>query len=365
MTDLGARILDHIFERLKIDREWSQREESSFTWWGSPLAQKVWFDPAFDDDGMPIYRLHARTDLVGGYRPTKENLALLGLQARMATSSAYIRDPSAADRLQLATSLYVYEETEEWLRDLMAWICAIQATEAILTAPMLAELMGAKPAMTKHPSSGLREQTDDMLNIIEQVVSPAGQASSQWLGPELTQARDWLNGHPFCVLSTGDESGLSAEFPFGSMTSLLRVMTDQANPRMGNGCLMILTIPEGDSSRESPLWLDLNDQELASYVRAPLLGSWCLEERGTSFVSFFPNAMYQPGLLQNFLIYTINRAAWVARDVFSLEFDGSAAPAIARVMATAEDHEQSTGLSEQGAPRPGWRDRLRSLWKNG
>jgi hypothetical protein len=152
-----------------------------------------------------------------------------------------------------------------------------------------------------------------MLNVIEGVVAPMGREPSRWSGSELESFVEALQNPP-CVLATGDGTGLSAEYPYGSATSLLRVHADEKNPRMGNGCLILYTLPTREDETTAENALELNGREVTSFTRAPFLGSWCPAEQGLTFVSFFPNAFHRDGLLTNMLTGAVLRARWGCQD---------------------------------------------------
>ena len=103
--DAGPQVLKHVHEQMKIDREWSVKGRRQFVWWGHRLAQRVWADPPFEDEGMVITRLHARTDLIDDFRPDPRRLGALAAFMRLASLSGLVRDARHPDRLQLALSL--------------------------------------------------------------------------------------------------------------------------------------------------------------------------------------------------------------------------------------------------------------------
>ena len=151
--DLGLQIVDTIGHCLTLDAEWSVRDERGFTWWGKDLAQRVWSEPGFDDDGFEIFRLHAQTDLLAGFDPSHENLATLNAFAGLATTSGYLVDEETGT-VRLAASMYAHAETEDWARRTFQLVVAMQAAHAHLEASVLAELTGATVAGSVHPISG-------------------------------------------------------------------------------------------------------------------------------------------------------------------------------------------------------------------
>jgi CheY-like chemotaxis protein len=62
--DVGPRVLDFIFEQMRIDGEWSLRDDRKLTWWGHKFAQRIWAEPVWVDHDHDIVRVHAQTDVI-------------------------------------------------------------------------------------------------------------------------------------------------------------------------------------------------------------------------------------------------------------------------------------------------------------
>jgi hypothetical protein len=62
--DPGLRIVKHVYQRMRIDPQWSQWSERGFTWWGHHHAQRVWADHAVEDLGYRLFRVIAETDYI-------------------------------------------------------------------------------------------------------------------------------------------------------------------------------------------------------------------------------------------------------------------------------------------------------------
>jgi hypothetical protein len=329
MTDVGLDVVRFVYRLMQIDPEWSVWSDRGFTWWGHSLAQRVWAEPCVEDHGFTVARVHARTDLLDGLTWSDEQLQKLMSLSFVATLSGLVRDPADPARAQLACSVYIHAETVGWLREVMAWAVGIQAAEAHAIAEQAAALVGVQPAVSAHPQSGPRAVPDDMLNLLAATVVPAGEAASLYAGKDMAETLKRLDRPP-CVLATGDDKGVTAEFPFGGLTSLLRLKTEEANPRLGNGLLVLLEVPAGESGagnlEAARLALTLNERELASLTRCHFLGSWCPGDRVLAFVSFWPNAMHQPGLAWGLIPRAVvDRSFWVAKEVFGMDTDFEAA----------------------------------------
>lgn len=314
MSDPGARVVELIYENLQVDEQWSLREDRGFCWWGQNFAQRVWSEPGYDDDGIVIYRLHAQTDVVRGVDVTPSVLQGLNALNMLTVLSALIAVPEQGKVLYRA-SMWVHDQSVDWVVPIFQLAVAIQAAHANTQGELLASIIGGEPDRSAHPESGERPAMDDMLLINEQLVAPAGEASSRWAGPEMAEFTDRWAGR-FVVLASGDETGLTEEFPFLDSTSLLQVTTDQPHPSLGNGMLLRLSIPEHVSDSDGPAWANrMNLGELASLTRTNLLGSWTVVNNTPTFVAFYPNAAHvREGVLTNIVMNAGSRARWIAAD---------------------------------------------------
>jgi hypothetical protein len=326
MTDIGLDVVRFVYQMMQIDDEWAVWSDRGFTWWASSLTQHVWAEPCFEEEGFTVARVHVRTDLLDDFAGTDAQLLQLMELSYFATLSGLVRHPEQPSRIQLASSIYAHSDTADWLQRVLVWVAAIQNVEAHAVAANLAKSTGARLAVSKHPSSGARLVPDDMLNLVRGRVVPDGQQPALYAGEELLDTLAFFQSPP-CVLATGSENGLSAEFPFGDFTSLLQMKTRETNPWLGNGLLALLSVPRTESGKENVkaarLALDLNELEVSSLTRAHFLGSWCPGNQGLTFVSFLPNAMRLAGGLPKVLVGTamMSRAAWVATEVFRVGFD--------------------------------------------
>ncbi len=322
--DLGLEIADTIGHSLTLDEQWCVPDERGFTWWGHELAQSVWSEPGFDDDGFEIFRLHAQTDLLRDFDPTPENLANLNALAGFATTSGTLVDGEAGT-VRLAASMYAHGETEDWSRRVFQLVVAMQAAEAHASAGVLAEVLGATVAATPHPLSGARPGPDDMLDVLRDVVAPHGVPSSAWAGEEMERTLEVVRSSPYTVLATGDESGFSAELPFQSRTSLLTVSTRERNPQLGSGALLLLHLPMTiDEADGVAFATDLNRRELESLTRAHFLGSWHWRNDGLCFVTFLPSIVHLVrGSLLNLVMSAARRAQWVAETFYGDDWEAN------------------------------------------
>lgn len=316
-VDIGLAVVNAIAQMMSIDTEWSTREERGFIWWGKDHAQRVWSEPGYDDDGIEIFRLHARTPIVRDFEPSPANLEKLNALSLLVTTSGFVINADEGT-VELAASMYMHAETADWVERWFAQVVAMQAADAQLKASLLAQVTGSSPATSAHPISGQRTDFDDMLNVLEQVVVPRGEDPCPWEGDDMRTVVDIIRGGQQTVMANGDGDGLTAEFPFQSRTSLLTLTTEARSPQLGNGVLSLLRLPVSFSEEDGIRFAhELNRRELSSLTRSHFLGSWCWKDDTLHFVTFLPNALYLGGAdLLNFTFSCAQRARWIAETIY-------------------------------------------------
>ena len=313
--DLGLSVLDDLYRDLQISPAWSLREPRGFTWWGSRFATRVWAEPEVDDHGYRITRLRAETGFVRGTRTDAASDVFLATIGRFAGLSGIVRDEADPGTLKLHTSVFVHPETAAQYLRIFQTAVVLQAETAHRTAAVVAATVGGEPAESPHPVTGLRGSPDDLL-ALPRLLLERGGGSSAWAGREMEHVVN-LFQHPPCLMASGDEEGLSAEFPFLAESSLLTLGTSERHPALGSGLLAILRIPAGASGEErASLAMRLNALEKEQFTRTHFAGSWCSDDCGVAYVSFLPNLVHAGGLLTNLATGMVVRARWVAEKVF-------------------------------------------------
>lgn len=310
----GLAVLRFVYDSMRIDEEWSVREDRGFTWWGHQHAQRVWVEPGFDDEGIVVYRLRVETEVVRHIDFDGPQLELVNAFNMLAVTSALV--PAPADTvLRYAASMWVHAGSVAWVANLLKSVVAIQAVHAESQGELLAKALGGgTPAISAHPASGVRPTPDAMLSVMG-VITGAGSEPSWWAGPEMQAALTSLGQMPSTLLATGDERGLTAEFPHPAGTSLLQAKADEPHPALGNGMLVRLSLPDRLDDSDGPGWAaEMNRRELNSLVRAHSIGAWVIRSGTPTHVSFYPNFVKYPddGELFNLLLTSVNRARWIA-----------------------------------------------------
>lgn len=306
----GLAAVRYLYDNSRVDSEWSVPEVRGYTWWPDTLAQRVWSQPGLDDDGIEVFRIFAVTDLVRGV--ADEQIATRAVDALngLSSGSALVID-GAAGTISSLTSMWVHEESRDWVARSFSVIAAIQVAQATQQAAMLAELVGGEPATSEHPDSGPRPQPDEMLGLLDMVTAD-GQGPSRWAGDEMEMALAQLQGIRVVSLATGDATGITIQVPYRQSTALIQLDAREAHPGLGNGMVVRLSLP-GDAG-PGPVWAAMrNREEVESLTRAHLIGSWVGSADFATFVSFFPNMVARTGMGSvNVALSMINRARWIA-----------------------------------------------------
>jgi hypothetical protein len=317
-SDLGLRVVDKIGRALSLDEEWSIRDERGFTWWGQDHAQRVWSESAIVDQGLEVYRLHARTALLRRFKSSDKNLEALNEWACAALTSGFVLDPEART-VELAASMYVHAQTASWVHDTFRFIVAIQAQLAQDLAPIIAKQTRSVPAKSAHPKSGRRRERDEMLRVREAIVHPAGAKPSPWIGEEMQLARE-LSIEQFGAAAEGDDAGLGVRFPIASSFEMsCSVFLEDDHAQFGGGAAILQQFPSALTSADGPRFaLALNRRELESRSPAHYTGSWCYpdSEVGLCFLTFLPNVLADTGrgALFNFVQSACKRVMWVREE---------------------------------------------------
>ena len=306
-ADVGPEIIEHVFKQMKIDEKWSIKFNRGFSWWAKNLKQTIWAELVFEDEGMLISRLYSRCEILTGFEASTENYKILDPILSMASLSGILIEESNPDSLSYVCSMYAHEQNRMWVKNFFSLAVALQVGESQNQAESLARLTQSNLASSKHPASGNREISDDMLNFID-VVKLADKTLPD---DEFKSIAAFLNESPG-IQAVGGDSDLRVQFSFNERTMYFQVDVVENNPLMGKGALFLLQFPgQDDLASGIRLALKLNSLEFKSMTRANFLGSWCLSnERILTHVSFVPAIGYQKGLLMNLCMSMAFRAKW-------------------------------------------------------
>jgi hypothetical protein len=119
------------------------------------------------------------------------------------------------------------------------------------------------------------------------------------------------------LMASGDEDGVTAEYPFLGESSLVTFVTNEDHPSLGPGLLVMLRLPGlMDEGEAATLAMRLNGFERTAETGVAFTGSWCSDENSVAWVSFFPNVVQQSGLLSLLGVNMLGRAHFTATKVY-------------------------------------------------
>lgn len=300
--------------QLQIDEQWSYPLPTGFTWWADQYAQTVeMVREEKGPSGETGYLICVRTELLRDLDLTDVALAEINaFPMRCASLAGPVYDVPAR-RLDLWSLVRVTDDNSSWMRFLISAAAVIQLAEARILAPVLAEAVGALPATSEHPESGLRAVPDEMAFAAGIFVN-SGEEPCAWPESEFREAVSQFMNRPPAVSATAGGRGFTVEFPFGERTSLCQVRGDQPHPLYGNGLLMLQRFPVevgGEPLSEIDgikLALSLNSADLTRHLTGYGLGSYVFADGMIHFTGFIPNALHKPGLLPNLYFSCAARA---------------------------------------------------------
>lgn len=308
----GQKTLEWLYrEQLKVDDDWAVHTPRGFTWWADRHAQTI--EVVREEkgpDGAFGYLISVRTDLLRGVRADEQTLKVVGgLLMPFASMAGPVIDANR-QTLSLCSLVRVYESIASWMNPLISVAATLQIGEARILAPALAEATKAEEAISGHPQNGKRPQPDEMAELISEVFAPMGQQRSRWQPAEFESAVERCMRRPPAVMATAGRSAFTVEFPFGDQTSLCRATADEPHPRYGNGLLLLQSFPFAAKSEVEGIQvaLSMNEAELTQRPFGYGFGSYVYQDGMLHFTTFFPNALYRPGLLPNIYFSCAGRA---------------------------------------------------------
>jgi hypothetical protein len=341
--DPGQQVLDWVFTRMMIDEEWSVREPRSFIWWGHQLAQRVWAEPARQDDEFALCRLHAECDLLRNVPGTPDTVATLASLNGIASLSALVWDRDRGT-VKLHCSTVVHAETTDWMGELFTHAVAIQAADAYHRVVFpYGQALGGEPDTSPHPASGPRNEPDDMLGVLQDLYLPEGKKPSPFTGREF-QATANLRSEKGWGMANASDTGMTGEIPYfgdlpvamqilgytgqrpggirqrlgglfgrekpapqGVQTALLTSSSREPHPELGSGVLIRLHLPFEATADTS---VALAWAERQQWTNCYGFGAWCIGHMSVTHVTFVPAAAYRPGIFQALAVTEVGRVQW-------------------------------------------------------
>ena len=303
-------VLRFLTARMQIEAEWAVQEKTSFTWWASSLAQRVWMAPPREFQGVPLITLHVETDLIADVAMDESTWARLAGVNRFASLSAHVADP-VARTISLHSSVSLTADNYPLAQSIALHAMALQMADAYAEAAQLADAFGGQVAATPHPKQGMRLTPDEMVGILE-TYQQRGAGDSPFEPEELAQLvhvdpRPWIQ-------ASNDVHSVDAELEFATDTpARLELDAEMRHPSLGSGLLMRLKLPVEPDAMVAQR---LNANERLE-PDAHQLGAWCVdEEHGLMFTGFIPAAAWVPELSRALVYHLSAKNEWARTLLF-------------------------------------------------
>ena len=222
--------------------------------------------------------------------------------------------------MQLFSSAYVDEAIVGWLSEFLAQMAIMQPINAEIQSAKAPEIFGGgQPAFA---GGSKRSNLGEILNVAEAIFVPEGKKESNWIGSDEFENFAERRAKNDVCFGFGDKKGMTLETPFGADSALINFKTDQQHPQLGNGLLVTTQIRSSQSFKDVCVEAaGLNFLESRIWTDFPQLGCWHPQETSNKEANwahscFIPNALFRPGLVENFAYWAIARIQWVRRTRF-------------------------------------------------
>ena len=308
--DLAEEVLRFLTARMQIEAEWAVQEQTSFTWWASTLAQRVWVAPARELQGVLLTTVHIETDLLRDVPMNQSTWARLASVNRFASLSSYVADPAAGTiRLHSSVSL----TPDNWLlgRTVALHAMALQMADAYAEASELAEAFEGNVASTPHPGQGMRSTPDEMVGVLE-IYQQRGESDSPFTADELAELVQ-LDPRPW-TMAANQIDRLDADLEFvENQPARLELDVAARHSSLGSGLHIRLLLPV---EPDPMIAQRLNASERLE-PDAHQLGAWCVDdERGLMFTGFIPAAAHSVGLSRALVYHLSAKNEWARALLF-------------------------------------------------
>ena len=362
--DQGPRIVEVLRERFGAQPEWTVEADRGFTWWSGRLATTVVAASPTVLHGLSVVRVTVTTPLLRDVPATSDVARHLAAANARAAIDGLVWD-AAAGTISLASDTWCHAGNA-WLDPLVYSAAGLQPAIGDATVDALRADVGGEVATSPHPSSGTREEVDELVEA-GAAFAAAGDRSTPFTEGDLRAlVRSPLGLLPFAV--HGSDT-LTAELPYGAgpdvpadrsgpdrvralvaaarrdrttppaaheaewvattpPTALLRVSFGERHSEFGAGLAMRLRIPVHAASEDAAADLAalLDRREIVDRKIAPFAGAWSSDGDAPVFVSFFPVPLARGlgsedrgAILATFAAWMRDRARWAAE---VLETDG-------------------------------------------
>lgn len=312
-ADVGVVAVQSLVELLHIKLFEGPQDDRAVTWRPHLHAQHLSATAPSTTGNTATCRVEIQTDVLAVSEEVWDQVAeKFDTLSTLATMSHWGWTEGA---LSLRCAVEVHEDTLGSATQLLKLAAIDQIAEA---ERIPGEVQSLVPALRGKPAVAEAEQ--------ETLRATAGDSNSPaWRASEIDMAIRALNRSG--AITTGDEAGLVAEFPYGSSggpawlggtSNVLKMATGEVHPRLGAGLHFRLTLGESPVLRSRrfarPRRLTPTDLNQLDWERQRVsaVGAWCVNPRGGSpvHVGFLPNSAADAGILVSLAQSECSRAQW-------------------------------------------------------
>jgi hypothetical protein len=303
----ATRLISHLRASvLCIDDSWAQDIPGGYAWWPHQQRQGIFIDRQRQEGGMRLERVVVTTDVCTLHDPESTKAPLVLGLTELTTLSGLVWEDGL---LRLHAHAWVDQSNLPLYDMILTVVAGLQIHEASVMAQVLQDAGLGIMAHTAHPLSGFRGTPDEMTTVVETLMAPLGQNEPPWPEEMLDDLRETYMDHPPCLMANSDPTGLTAEFPFGLESSLVRVVMDQEHPIIGRGLAILnsFNVEEvNDPLVDDPVTMNAREIDQSD---APFFGSWTASENDTmNFRCFVPNVLTNPAAASNMIILACARS---------------------------------------------------------
>jgi len=309
-VEFVEEVLRFLTARMQIEAEWAVQDKTSFTWWASSLAQRVWVAEPREFQGVPLTTLHVETDLIADVPMDDSTWLRLAAVNRFASLSAHVADPIART-ISLHSSVSLTADNYRLAQTIALHAMALQMADAYAEAAALASAFGGQVAGSPHPKQGIRLTPDEMVGILD-IYQQRGEAESPFEPEELAQLVH-VEPRPWVLASNGVHR-IDADLEFATgVQARLELDAEARHPSLGSGLQMRLKLP---IEPDAMVAQRLNQNERLE-PDAHQLGAWCVDdEHGLMFTGFVPAAAWVPELSRSLVYHLSAKNEWARALLF-------------------------------------------------
>lgn len=293
-------------DQLQVEDHWAIKHPNGFSWWAHEYRQDIAsVAQILDGEGEMAYLMSISTDVVADI-PENANLeSVLGdLASDQADLAGFVYDVKERT-VRLHSLMRVHDGIRPWAQRLLSVAAVSQLHQAEQLAETLALATGGKPAKSRHPIRGVRNETyrDDMAELASCLFPQHGAEPSRWDKDSFEQACFYAEEMRMGEAEITD-AGLRLEFNTSGLVSSFLANPQFRHQEYGNGLLLSQKIPYEFSTQEKGLRLcmALNALHLAEYPAGYGLGTYAFRDGAIFFQSFVPNMGFIRGDLVNFVL---------------------------------------------------------------